>query len=72
MGCFTECSSLFLRFEITHDPEGWLAINHDTGAISAKKKFNIQSPYVKNNKYTALIKVTDQGKRMNVYTTVIF
>ncbi|XP_062845618.1 cadherin-15 [Trichomycterus rosablanca] len=49
-----------LRFEITHDPEGWLAINHETGAISAKKKFNIRSPYVKNNKYTALIKVTDQ------------
>ncbi|XP_066512621.1 cadherin-15-like [Hoplias malabaricus] len=48
-----------LRFEITHDPEKWLAINRETGEISARKNFNIRSPYVKKNKYTALVKVTD-------------
>ncbi|XP_053472841.1 cadherin-15 [Ictalurus furcatus] len=48
-----------LRFEITHDPEKWLSINHETGEISARKKFNIRSPYVKKNKYRAVVKVTD-------------
>ncbi|KAF4094365.1 hypothetical protein AMELA_G00014480 [Ameiurus melas] len=48
-----------LRFEITQDPEKWLSINHETGEISARKKFNIRSPYVKKNKYRAVLKVTD-------------
>ncbi|XP_036440313.1 cadherin-15 [Colossoma macropomum] len=48
-----------LKFEITHDPERWLGINRDTGEVTARRTFNIRSSYVKNNKYTALVKVTD-------------
>ncbi|XP_026802562.3 cadherin-15 [Pangasianodon hypophthalmus] len=48
-----------LRFEITQDPEKWLLINRETGEISARKNFNIRSPYVKKNKYRAVVKVTD-------------
>ncbi|KAJ8339929.1 hypothetical protein SKAU_G00345620 [Synaphobranchus kaupii] len=48
-----------LRFYVQYDPERWLSINHQTGEIKARKKFNLQSPYVKNNIYYAVIKVTD-------------
>ncbi|TSK20067.1 Cadherin-15 [Bagarius yarrelli] len=48
-----------LRFEITQDPEKWLVINNETGEISARKNFNLRSPYVKKNKYRAVVKVTD-------------
>lgn len=51
-----------LRFEISEDPEKWLSINRDTGEISARKNFNIRSPYVKKNKYRAVVKVTDMGE----------
>ncbi|KAK3510041.1 hypothetical protein QTP70_026697 [Hemibagrus guttatus] len=48
-----------LRFEIIQDPEKWLSINHETGDISARKNFSLRSPYIKKNKYRAVVKVTD-------------
>uniref|UniRef100_A0A665XAZ2 Cadherin 15, type 1, M-cadherin (myotubule) n=1 Tax=Echeneis naucrates TaxID=173247 RepID=A0A665XAZ2_ECHNA len=42
-----------LRYEISRDPERWLDINRDTGDILAKRTFNMRSPHVKNNIYTA-------------------
>uniref|UniRef100_A0A8C1RNE9 Cadherin 15, type 1, M-cadherin (myotubule) n=1 Tax=Cyprinus carpio TaxID=7962 RepID=A0A8C1RNE9_CYPCA len=49
-----------LRFEIIQDPENWLAINHGTGQITARRSFNIRSPHVRNNIYSAIVKVIDQ------------
>lgn len=51
-----------LRFEISHDPEKWLAINRDTGEVTARRAFNIRSPHVKDNIYRAMIKVSDAGE----------
>ncbi|KAI1889917.1 hypothetical protein AGOR_G00167850 [Albula goreensis] len=48
-----------LRFEVQFDPEKWLSINPETGVIMARRKFNLRSPYVRNNIYHAVIKVTD-------------
>ncbi|XP_034536404.1 cadherin-15 isoform X2 [Notolabrus celidotus] len=48
-----------LRYEISKDPERWLDINEDTGDIRARRTFNMRSPHVKHNIYTAVIKVTD-------------
>ncbi|XP_016101352.1 cadherin-15-like [Sinocyclocheilus grahami] len=42
------------------DPENWLAINHATGQITARRSFNIRSPHVRNNIYSAIVKVIDQ------------
>uniref|UniRef100_M4AVI2 Cadherin 15, type 1, M-cadherin (myotubule) n=1 Tax=Xiphophorus maculatus TaxID=8083 RepID=M4AVI2_XIPMA len=50
-----------LRFEISKDPEGWLDINRETGNIFLRRSFNIRSPHVENNIYSAAIKVTDAG-----------
>ncbi|XP_065117776.1 cadherin-15 [Paramisgurnus dabryanus] len=49
-----------LRYEIIQDPENWLYINHATGQISTSRNFNIRSPHVKNNMYSAVVKVIDQ------------
>ncbi|XP_055010822.1 cadherin-15 [Boleophthalmus pectinirostris] len=50
-----------LRYEISRDPERWLDIDRVTGDISVKRAFNMRSPHVKNNVYTAAVKVTDSG-----------
>ncbi|XP_028257825.1 cadherin-15 [Parambassis ranga] len=50
-----------LRYEIIRDPERWLDINRETGDITAKRPFNMRSPHVKNNIYSAVVKVTDAG-----------
>ncbi|XP_061743503.1 cadherin-15 isoform X2 [Nerophis ophidion] len=50
-----------LRYEISRDPERWLDINRNTGDITARRPFNMRSPYVRNNIYTAIVKVTDAG-----------
>ncbi|XP_051948270.1 cadherin-15-like [Xyrauchen texanus] len=49
-----------LRFEIIQDPESWLVINAASGQISARRAFNIRSPHVRNNIYSAVVKVKDQ------------
>ncbi|KAG5849322.1 hypothetical protein ANANG_G00108990 [Anguilla anguilla] len=48
-----------LRFDVQYDPEKWLSVNPQTGEIRARRKFNLRSPYVKNNIYRAVIKATD-------------
>uniref|UniRef100_A0A147AY32 Cadherin-15 n=1 Tax=Fundulus heteroclitus TaxID=8078 RepID=A0A147AY32_FUNHE len=50
-----------LRFEISKDPEGWLSIDGDTGDIYLRRSFNMRSPHVQNNIYSATITVTDAG-----------
>lgn len=46
------------RYEISRDPGKWLEINANTGEISAKRSFNIRSPHVRNNVYSAVVKAT--------------
>ncbi|XP_029354599.1 cadherin-15 isoform X2 [Echeneis naucrates] len=60
-----------LRYEISRDPERWLDINRDTGDILAKRTFNMRSPHVKNNIYTAAVKVTDADGVSTTATVVI-
>ncbi|CAG5857212.1 unnamed protein product [Menidia menidia] len=50
-----------LRYEISKDPEMWLEIDEETGVIRARRTFNMRSPYVRNNIYQAVVKVTDGG-----------
>ncbi|XP_008308154.2 cadherin-15 [Cynoglossus semilaevis] len=48
-----------LRYEMILDPERWLDINSVTGDISSRRKFNMRSPHVQNQVYSAVVKVTD-------------
>uniref|UniRef100_A0A3Q3K7B2 Cadherin domain-containing protein n=1 Tax=Monopterus albus TaxID=43700 RepID=A0A3Q3K7B2_MONAL len=60
-----------LRFEISRDPERWLDINRDTGDITARRTFNMRSPHVKNNVYSAIVKVIDADGVSNTATVAI-
>jgi len=60
-----------LRYDISRDPERWLDINRDTGEIIAKRTFNMRSPYVKNNIYNAVVKVTDADGASTTATVAI-
>lgn len=61
------CTSLFCgRYEINRDPGKWLDINANTGEISAKRNFNIRSPHVRNNVYSAVVKAT--GRLMSGFS----
>lgn len=60
-----------LRYEISRDPERWLDIDGVTGDISVKRTFNMRSPHVKNNVYTAAVKVTDAGGVFTIATLTI-
>lgn len=46
------------RYEISRDPGKWLDINANTGEIRVKRNFNIRSPHVRNNVYSAAVKAT--------------
>ncbi|XP_074522285.1 cadherin-15 [Halichoeres trimaculatus] len=60
-----------LRYEISRDPERWLDIDADTGGIRARRTFNMRSPNVKNNVYTAVVKVTDADGVSTTATVLI-
>nr|XP_040021731.1 cadherin-15 [Gasterosteus aculeatus aculeatus] len=62
---------LDLRYEFSRDPERWLEINRDTGDITAKRRFNMRSPNVRNNIYNAVVKVTDAGGVSTTATVAI-
>lgn len=44
------------------DPAGWLSVNPENGIIKVRSKMDRESPFVKDNKYTALIGAFDDGK----------
>ncbi|XP_056135015.1 cadherin-15 [Lampris incognitus] len=60
-----------LRYEISTDPERWLEINRETGEITARRTFNMRSPHVKKNIYTAAIKAIDADGSSTVATLLI-
>ncbi|KAM9860535.1 cadherin-15 [Aulostomus maculatus] len=60
-----------VRYEISRDPERWLDINRETGEITARRTFNMRSPFVKKNIYTAAVKVTDADGVSATATVVI-
>ncbi|XP_047436799.1 cadherin-15 [Mugil cephalus] len=60
-----------LRFEMSRDPERWLNIDRGTGDITARRTFNMRSPHVKNNIYSAVVKATDAGGVSTTATVAI-
>lgn len=50
------------RYKIIRDPEGWLDVGKDTGLIKVKRVMDRESPFVKDDKYTALIGAYDNGR----------
>ena len=44
------------------DRAGWLEVAKDTGLITVRSPMDRESPFVKDDKYTALIGAYDDGK----------
>ncbi|KAF6715695.1 Cadherin-15 [Oryzias melastigma] len=60
-----------LSYEIFRDPEGWLDVDKLTGDISVKRAFNMRSPHVENNVYSAVVRVTDAGGLSSTVTVKV-
>ncbi|XP_044071046.1 LOW QUALITY PROTEIN: B-cadherin-like [Siniperca chuatsi] len=51
-----------VMYRIIRDPAGWLNVDKGTGLIKVKSVMDRESPFVKDNKYTALIGAYDDDE----------
>ncbi|XP_028263750.1 cadherin-13 [Parambassis ranga] len=50
-----------IRYAVLQDPAGWLSVNPVRGTVNTSASLDRESPYVHDNKYTALFIATDNG-----------
>ncbi|PIO24846.1 hypothetical protein AB205_0151140, partial [Aquarana catesbeiana] len=50
-----------LRYKIGNDPAKWVSVNGDTGIVTGNGNLDRESEYVKNNTYTIIMMVIDDG-----------
>ncbi|XP_029910110.1 cadherin-13 [Myripristis murdjan] len=50
-----------IRYAILRDPAGWLSVNPVRGTVNTSAALDRESPYVHDNKYTAVFIATDNG-----------
>ncbi|XP_072278680.1 EP-cadherin-like [Pyxicephalus adspersus] len=50
-----------LRYKIGNDPARWISVNEDTGIVTSNGNLDRESEYVKNNTYTVIMMVIDDG-----------
>lgn len=50
-----------IRYAVLRDPAGWLSVNPVKGTVNTSSSLDRESPYVHDNKYTALFIATDNG-----------
>ena len=55
------CYLLSLRYAVLRDPAGWLSVNPVRGTVNTSSPLDRESPYVHDNKYTAVFIATDNG-----------
>ncbi|XP_026717925.1 cadherin-like protein 26 [Athene cunicularia] len=44
-----------IKYELAHDPDGWLSVDENSGVLTVAKEFDQESPYVNNNLYTIIV-----------------
>ncbi|XP_062316804.1 cadherin-13-like [Osmerus eperlanus] len=49
------------RFAVLRDPAGWLSVNPVRGTVNTSASLDRESPFVHDNKYTAVFLATDNG-----------
>uniref|UniRef100_A0A8C8J5E8 Cadherin-13 n=1 Tax=Oncorhynchus tshawytscha TaxID=74940 RepID=A0A8C8J5E8_ONCTS len=52
-----------IRFAVLRDPANWLSVNPVRGTVNTSANLDRESPYVHDNKYTAIFMATDNGNR---------
>uniref|UniRef100_A0AAQ4QE09 Cadherin-13 n=1 Tax=Gasterosteus aculeatus aculeatus TaxID=481459 RepID=A0AAQ4QE09_GASAC len=50
-----------IRYAVLRDPAGWLSVSPVTGTVNTSGSLDRESPYVHDNKYTAVFIATDNG-----------
>ncbi|XP_055795283.1 uncharacterized protein LOC129866539 [Salvelinus fontinalis] len=50
-----------IRFAVLRDPANWLSVNPVRGTVNTSANLDRESPYVQDNKYTAIFMATDNG-----------
>lgn len=60
--CVVNFLLLSLRYAVLRDPAGWLSVNPVRGTVNTSASLDRESPYVQDNKYTAVFIATDNGE----------
>ncbi|NXD74769.1 CADHK protein, partial [Eolophus roseicapillus] len=50
-----------IKYLVGHDPAGWLAVQPETGLVTAQGHLDRESPFVKNSTYTTVLLAVDDG-----------
>ncbi|XP_077144601.1 EP-cadherin-like isoform X2 [Ranitomeya variabilis] len=50
-----------LRYRIGNDPARWVTVNEETGIVTGNGNLDRESEFVKNNNYTIIVMVIDDG-----------
>ncbi|XP_009325148.1 PREDICTED: cadherin-like protein 26 [Pygoscelis adeliae] len=50
-----------IKYELAHDPDGWLSVDESSGVLTVAKEFGQESPYVNNSLYTIIVHAIDHG-----------
>ncbi|XP_009891893.1 PREDICTED: cadherin-like protein 26 [Charadrius vociferus] len=50
-----------IKYELAHDPAGWLSVDENSGVLTVAKEFDQESPYVNNSVYTIIVEATHHG-----------
>ncbi|KAM6053129.1 cadherin-like protein 26 isoform 2-T2 [Theristicus caerulescens] len=50
-----------IKYELAHDPGGWLNMDENSGVLTVAKEFDQESPYVNNSLYTIIVHAIDHG-----------
>uniref|UniRef100_A0A8C7EE19 Cadherin 26 n=1 Tax=Nothoprocta perdicaria TaxID=30464 RepID=A0A8C7EE19_NOTPE len=50
-----------IKYELAHDPAGWLSVDENSGVLTVASDFDQESPYVNNSQYTIIIHAVDDG-----------
>nr|XP_013808149.1 PREDICTED: cadherin-like protein 26 [Apteryx mantelli mantelli] len=50
-----------IKYELAHDPAGWVSVDENSGVLTVAKEFDQNSPYVNNSLYTIIIHAIDDG-----------
>ncbi|XP_074878685.1 cadherin-like protein 26 [Buteo buteo] len=50
-----------IKYELAHDPDGWLRVDENSGILTVAKEFDQESPHVNNSLYTIIVHAIDHG-----------
>ncbi|XP_048177809.1 cadherin-like protein 26 [Corvus hawaiiensis] len=50
-----------IKYELAHDPDGWLSVDENSGVLTVAKEFDQESPFLNNSLYTIIVHATDRG-----------